>query len=159
MAKFFQSKATVAALAVSLVAGFEGVRTQAYLDPVGIPTVCFGETRGVKMGDKYTMDQCKGLLTISMVEHEAAMVKCIKHPEVIPDKSYAAFWSFTYNVGPANFCSSTLNKKLNAGDIKGACNELPKWNKAKGITLPGLTNRRNEERDLCLKGVAEGVSK
>lgn len=144
--------AAITALAVSLVAGFEGLRTVAYLDPVGIPTVCFGETKGVSLGDKYTVEQCKAMLGDRLVEFEAGMTKCIANPARVPDKSYVAFLSFTYNVGVGAFCKSTLVKKLNAGDLIGACNELPKWVKAGGITLPGLVKRREAERQLCLEG-------
>jgi lysozyme len=41
------------ALGTSLVAGFEGLRTRAYLDPVGIPTICYGHTNGVMLGMIY----------------------------------------------------------------------------------------------------------
>ena len=145
--------AAITALVISTIGAFEGIRTTAYKDPVGIPTVCFGETKGVKLGQKYSLAECDAMLVASVKEHEAGMVKCLKNPSFIPDKTYGAFLSFTYNVGVGNFCSSTLAKKANSGDLTGACNELPKWNKAKGITLAGLTNRRQEERKLCLEGL------
>lgn len=140
-------------LAVGLVGGFEGVRTRAYRDVVGVPTVCFGETRGVKMGDQYTIDQCRSMLGTALVEFETGMRRCMRMPDAVPDKPYVALLSFTYNVGVGNFCKSTLAKKLNAGDLRGACNELPKWNTAGGRIVKGLVNRRAEERKLCLEGV------
>lgn len=145
--------AVVAALAVATVGGFEGVRTVAYRDVIGVPTVCFGETRGVHMGDRYSLAECREMLKDGLVEFETGMQKCIKNPDAIPDKSYVAFLSFSYNVGIGAFCHSTLNRKLNAGDLRGACNELPKWNKAGGRAIWGLTNRRKEERKLCLGGL------
>ena len=138
---------------ITLVAGFEGLRTYAYRDPVGIPTICFGETRGVKMGDKATVDECKAMLGARLVEFETGMRSCLKNPDAIPNGAYAAFISFTYNVGVGAFCGSTLKRKADAGDITGACNELPKWAKARGITLPGLVKRREAERKLCLGGL------
>jgi lysozyme len=66
--------------------------------------------------------------------------------------TYDAIVSFTFNVGEGNLRRSTLLRKLNAGDIVGACNELPRWNKAGGRVLPGLVKRRAEERALCLEG-------
>ena len=140
-------------LAIGLVGGFEGVRTRAYRDVVGVPTVCFGETRGVKMGDKYTMDECRAMLGQALVEFETGMRKCMRMPDAVPDKSYVAFLSFSYNVGIGAFCRSTLAKKLNAGDLRGACNELPHWNTAGGRIIKGLVNRRAEERKLCLEGL------
>lgn len=138
---------------VSLVSGFEGLRTVAYRDPVGIPTVCFGETKNVKMGDHYTVQQCKDMLADQLPKYEAEVRSCLKSPDSIPINSYIAFVSFDYNVGSGNFCGSNLLRLANKGDIVGACNELPKWNKAMGIKLPGLVKRRMEERALCLTAV------
>jgi len=140
-------------LAIGLVGGFEGVRTRAYRDVVGVPTVCFGETRGVRMGDQYSIDQCKAMLGTALVEFETGMRRCMRMPDAVPDKSYVAFLSFSYNVGIGAFCKSTLAKKLNAGDLRGACNELPHWNTAGGRIIKGLVNRRAEERKLCLEGL------
>lgn len=141
------------ALAVALVAGAEGLRTAAYRDPIGIPTICFGETRGVHMGDTATPEQCRDMLGARLVEFSSAVDRCLVAR--VPDESYAAFLSFAYNVGTGSFCGSTLVNKANAGDVAGACNELPKWDKARGVRLPGLTKRRADERDLCLSGVSK----
>jgi lysozyme len=140
-------------LAIGIVGGYEGLRTKAYRDIVGVPTVCFGETRGVKMGDVYTVDECKVMLGDALVEFEAGMRKCLRFPDSIPDKPYVAFLSLSYNIGTGAFCRSTLVRKLNAGDIRGACNELLKWNRAGGRVIKGLTRRRQEERALCLSGL------
>ena len=145
--------AAITALALSLVGGFEGLRLKAYLDVVKVPTICFGETKGVRLGQEKTLPECKDLLVSSLQEHEAGMRKCLREPDALPEETYVAFLSFTYNVGVGAFCRSGLSKKANAGDIRGACNELPKWNKAGGMAWPGLTRRRAEERVLCLKGV------
>lgn len=61
---------------------------------------------------------------------------------------FDALCSFTYNLGVGNLQSSTLLKKLNAGDMSGAAAEFPKWNQAGGKVLPGLTARRMEEKSL-----------
>ena len=144
--------AAITGTCIALVGGFEGLRTIAYRDPVGIPTVCFGETRGVKMGDQYTTQQCKDMLGKRLVEFEDGINKCLKNPGLIPDGAYIASISFAYNVGVQAFCNSTLKRKLDAGDIKGACNELPKWVYARvHIYLPGLAKRRAAERAICLK--------
>jgi lysozyme len=145
--------AVITVTLVALIGGFEGLRLAAYRDPVGIPTICFGETKGVKMGQKKTREECDAMLVESMREHEKGMLKCIKNPDALKDGAYGAFLSFTYNVGVGAFCKSTLAKKVNAGDVRGACNELMKWDKAKGIRLPGLTRRRAEERQLCMRGL------
>jgi len=143
----------LAASVVALVSGFEGLRTYAYRDPVGIPTICFGETRGVKMGDHHTPAECKDMLISRLAEFETGMRKCLALPDTIPDNAYAAFLSFTYNAGAGNFCSSSMASRANAGNLRGACDALLMWDKARGIRLPGLTKRRQEERALCLRGL------
>jgi lysozyme len=148
--------AAVAAVLVSLVSSEEGLRNYAYRDPVGIPTICFGETKGVRIGDYKTTDQCKSLLVSELSVYSAGVDRCLKAQT--SDKTYAAFVSFTYNVGIGAFCGSSLLKKANAGDLRGACDGLLAWDKAKKlgvtITLPGLTRRRQDERALCLEGLA-----
>lgn len=119
----------------------------AYLDPVGYPTLCFGETRGVKMGDTSTPDECKSLLSSRLQEFNAGVSRCIK-ADMSPSRR-AAVVSFSYNVGVGAFCSSTFARKLNAGDPT-ACDELLRWTMAKGVVLPGLVKRREQERALCL---------
>ena len=143
----------VGAAAIALVGAWEGLRTHAYRDVVGIPTVCFGETRGVKMGDKYTVDECKAMLGDALVEFETNMRRCLKAPDSIPPKPYVAFLSLSYNIGSRAFCRSTVARRANAGNIKGACDAILMWNKAGGRVIKGLTNRRAEERKICLEGV------
>ena len=138
-----------AAICAACVGGFEGLRTVAYRDPVGIPTICFGETQGVKIGDRATEEQCKALLADRVFEYGAAVDKCVTAP-MSPQRK-AGLTSFTYNVGKSAFCGSTLVRKLNAGDPK-ACSELLRWTRAHGIELPGLVKRRREEYKLCLAG-------
>lgn len=143
-------KAGWMAVAVVCVSGFEGLRTAAYLDPVGIPTACFGETKNIRMGMRFSKPECEVMLVDSLIAHDDGMMRCTKVP--LKDKTHAALLSFTYNVGVGAYCGSTLVRKLNAGDTVGACNELVRWTRAKGVTLPGLTKRRAAERELCLKG-------
>lgn len=134
--------------AIPLVASFEGLRQAAYLDPVGVPTACFGATKGVRLGQVYTREQCDDLLAKDLLDANAGVNSCVRVP--LSDGQRTAFVSFTYNVGRGAFCGSTLVRKLNAGDYVGACNELPRWVYAKGVKLPGLVNRREQERALCL---------
>lgn len=141
----------ILAAAIALVGSWEGLKTAAYYDPVGIPTICFGETRGVEMGDTATVAECKTMLGNRLIEFSTGLDKCLVVP--VPDKTYVAFLSWTYNVGLGAACGSTLMRKANAEDLLGACDELPRWNRAGGIPWPGLTNRRNAERDLCRAGV------
>jgi lysozyme len=132
----------------------EGLSLKTYLDVAKIPTYCYGETRNAKMGRTYTKPECDALLIDRAIEHEQGMRKCMKAPDAVPEPSYVAFTSFTYNLGIGTFCKSTLARKLNAGDLRGACNELPKFNRAAGVVWKGLVIRRAEEKALCLKGLS-----
>jgi lysozyme len=153
-----KASAKIGAVALALVAAAEGLQTVAYMDPVGIPTICFGETRGVKMGDAATVEQCRTMLADRLAEFSAGVDKCLTRR--VPDESYAAFLSLAYNTGLGNFCASTLVRKANAGDVRGACDELLRWDKARVggvlIVIRGLTKRRQLERDLCLSGLKDG---
>ncbi|MBO6510597.1 MAG: lysozyme [Roseibium sp.] len=144
---------SVAAAGIALIGAWEGLRLTAYRDVVGIPTVCYGETYGVKMGDKHTKAECNKMLLDSMRKHEYGMRKCLKNPDAIPQESYVAFVSLTYNIGVGAFCRSTAAKRLNRGDIRGACDAATWFKKAGGRTIRGLVNRRAAEHKLCLKGL------
>ncbi|MDQ1921299.1 lysozyme [Massilia pseudoviolaceinigra] len=152
MALTNKQRAGWCAIAVTIVGGFEGLRQAAYLDPVGIPTICFGETKGVRLGQRATLDQCKAMLAASLQLANHAVDDCIRAP--LPDYRRAALVSFAYNVGQPALCGSTLARKMNAGDVEGGCDELLRWTIAKGIRLPGLVKRRQAERNLCLVGAA-----
>lgn len=153
MASRLKKGSAIAAAAIALVGSWEGLRTVSYRDVVGIPTVCFGETRGVKMGDRYTVDECKAMLGDALGDFEQGMRACLKNPDAIPAKSYVAFLSAAYNIGNRAFCNSSMARKANAGDLRGACDALMNWNKAGGRVVKGLTNRRAEERRICIEGL------
>ena len=150
-----KNRAAVAALVVSAatligIATNEGYVEMAYRDVVGVPTIGFGETKNVKMGDKTTPVRAMIKLEQSIEEHVRGMSACIKVP--ISQGEFDAYTSFTYNVGVHAFCTSTLVVKLNSGDYEGACKELLKWDHAGGKVYPGLTRRRQEEFKKCSEG-------
>ena len=140
------------ALAVPLVAKYEGTVLRSYRDPVGIVTACTGHTGPeLKIGQTYTRQQCEDMLYKDLAKHADALA-CVSQP--LTDGQRAAFVSFAFNVGEGAFCGSTLVRKANAGDIDGACAELSRWIYAKGKQLPGLIKRRAAERQLCEAGLA-----
>lgn len=112
-----------------------------------------GTTRGVRMGQTATKAECDAMFTADLVRHEAGLRACLKSPDALPDKTYIAFLSWTYNVGVGAACSSTALRLVNAGDVRGGCHQLPRWNKDNGRVIRGLTSRRAAERDLCLEGL------
>ncbi|HIE9171615.1 TPA: lysozyme [Klebsiella pneumoniae] len=128
--------------------GLEGRRYYAYQDVVGVWTVCDGHTgTDIRHGHRYTDRECDSLLKADLQKVASAIDSLIKVR--IPDPTRAALYSFTYNVGSGAFASSTLLKKLNAGDVPGACKELQRWTYAGGKQWKGLITRREIEREVC----------
>jgi len=142
--------AAVFALAAPLIMYFEGVKYEPYLDSVGVLTVCYGHTKNVERGKKYSKAECQALLELDMFDANAAVNRCLPMPKL--PQIEAALTSAAFNIGPRIVCGSTLQKKALANDWPGACNELGRWNKAGGRELKGLTLRRIDERNLCLHG-------
>ncbi len=138
--------AAVIAASSSWVAVHEGYVPHAYRDAVGVPTICYGETNGVQMGDKVSKEQCDILLTLRLAEFAQGVDDLVQVP--MSENRHAALTSFSFNVGLNKFSQSTLLKRINAKD-KGACDELLRWVYAGGKKLNGLVKRRKQERDLC----------
>ncbi|AZV00353.1 lysozyme [Paracoccus sulfuroxidans] len=148
--------AAILAATAAFVGPWEGERTEAYLDRIAKPpvwTVCYGETRGVKPGDRYTSAQCNEMLMDALADYRAPLIACIPALPSQPEGVQVALISWAYNVGTGAACGSTLAKRANAGDWPGACNQLPRWNKAGGKAIQGLTNRRAAEQKLCLNAL------
>lgn len=142
------------AVALAIVAPAEGLRHYVYSDPVGIPTYCFGETHNPVAGRFYTTDECKALLNDGVITAVNIVDKCVPN---LPIGVLGAFGSAVYNMGPTIACNtnqSTAARLLKAGQFTAACNQLPRWVTAHGITLPGLVKRRALERDACLQGLS-----
>lgn len=142
--------AAAVAIAAPTVVYFEGTVLRSYRDPIGIITSCSGHTGPeLRMGQTFTKEQCEDQLYADLLKHSEAL-DCIKRP--MTDGQKAAFLSFAFNVGSDKFCSSTLARKANAGDMRGACAELSRWTLAGGKELPGLVKRRAVERRICEGG-------
>lgn len=145
------AKGTAAgAFLILLVGGFEGLSLVAYKDPVGILTVCYGETAGVRPGDRHTLAECKDMLAGSLKKYIVGVSECVK--VYLPDKRYAALVSFAYNLGVYTACRSSVVRLINEGKTRQGCDALLKYNRAGGIPWSGLTRRRQQERALCLEG-------
>jgi len=131
------------------IAGFEAYRGTAYMPtPNDKPTLGFGETAGVKMGDKTTPERALIQLQASIDKHADGIRQCIKVP--LHQHEFDSMVSLSYNIGTGAFCGSTLVKKLNAGDHAGACEQIKRWDKQAGKVLPGLTKRREAEYQMCM---------
>jgi lysozyme len=144
----------IAALSLS-AAGFVGiVAHEGYSDkaiipvPGDVPTIGFGTTDGVKLGDTITPPKALARALNDASKFEGALKRCVTVP--LHQHEYDAYVSLAYNIGPAAFCNSTLVKKLNAEDYAGACDEILRWDRAGGVKLRGLTIRRQKEYQQCL---------
>ena len=113
-----------------------------------VPTIGFGTTEGVKMTDRVTPPVALARALKDIEKFEGAIKKCVVVP--LHQYEYDTFVEFSYNVGAKAFCTSTLVKKLNSTDYAGACKELLRWDRAKGIVIPGLTKRRQREYAKCI---------
>lgn len=149
-----QRAAAAMAIATALAIPAEGLRQVAYRDPVGVLTICYGSTTDVRPGQYAPLSECKDRLDFEMWSFVMAVERCAPG---LPAHQLAAFADAAFNVGERIVCdpaTSTLARKLAAGDVVGACNELPRWDKARVagvmVSLPGLTKRRAKERAVCL---------
>lgn len=145
--------AAMLAAAVAFVGPWEGMKTEAYLDRIAQPpvwTVCYGETRGVAAGDTFTPQECADMLLVALAGFHADLTACIPALPDQPQGVQVALVSWAYNVGTGAACRSTLAKRANAGDWRAACDQLLRWDKAGGVVVRGLTNRRRAEHALCV---------
>lgn len=116
--------------------------------PGDVPTIGWGSTEGVKMGDRITPDRALVRLLADADTHAQAVKRCAPVP--MYQHEFDAYVSLTYNIGQTAFCGSTLARKLKAGDYPGACREILRWDKFKGAPLRGLTIRREGEFKQCM---------
>lgn len=142
--------AAIATMAIALVGGFEGLRQTAYRDVVGVPTLCYGETRGVRMGMTASKAECDDMLLKGLADFERGVLSCTT--AYLPEPRLVAMVSFAYNIGTGGYCKSSVVRLINAGHVQAGCDFLMRYNKAGGIVFPGLTRRRSAERELCLRG-------
>ena len=143
----------ISANGINLICGFEGLELKAYDDGVGVWTIGYGTTiiNGVKVkkGDTCTTEQAKSYMAQDLKKFESAVNTAVKVP--LNQNQFDALVSLTYNIGTGAFKDSTLLKKLNAKDYKGAAAQFPRWNRGGGRVLNGLVKRRKIEMELFLK--------
>lgn len=141
---------------INLICGFEGLKLKAYDDGVGVWTIGFGTTiypNGIKVkkGDTCTEAQAKAYMAHDLKKFESAVNSAVTVP--INQNQFDALVSLSYNIGTGAFKKSTLLKKLNEEDYKGASAQFAVWNKGGGRVMQGLVNRRAVERKLFEKAL------
>ena len=157
---------------VELIKSFEGipdgdpstVKLDPYLDPIGIWTIGWGhaiahgntwlrgkENRALAKSlfpGGIAIEQAEAMLRSDLMDTGKDVLAVVK--VALNDNRYGALVSFAFNLGLGNLRISTLLRLLNAGDFAGAADQFPRWNKAGGKEIPGLTRRRMAERSLFL---------
>lgn len=142
--------------AFDIIKVFEGERLKAYPDTGGIWTIGYGTTvnpdtnKPIKEGDTIDKATAERWLKQDIEKRQYALSKLIKVP--VNANQLAALTSLAYNIGLGAFQLSTLLRLLNQNKPKTqVAAEFLKWNKVKGVVSPGLTKRRQLEKDLFLK--------
>jgi lysozyme len=144
----------IGSLVLSAVA-FVGIAvSEGYTDtavipvPGDVPTMGFGTTEGVKMGDRTTPVKAVQRALQDVSKYEGAVKKCVKVP--LHQAEYDVYVDLAYNIGTGAFCGSTLVKLLNQEQYREACEQVLRWDKFKGQPLRGLTLRRQRDHAKCV---------
>ncbi len=131
-----------------LIKSFEKLALEAYLDSGGVPTIGWGHTKGVKLGDTCTPEQAE--IWFQEDSQEAVHGVDASLTTNVSQNQFDALCAFTFNVGVGAEAHSTLVKHLNARDFTAAAAEFPRWDKVKGVVSAGLQRRRLAEQALFL---------
>lgn len=123
---------------------------------VAVPTLGFGATTGVRMGDTTTVPQALARLSTDVRAYEGALKRCVTVP--LHQHEYDVYVALAYNIGTSAFCGSTLVRLLNAGEYAQACNAILMWRKVGAMdcaapgnkSCSGLWARRQRQRLQCL---------
>ena len=134
---------------IELLKHFEGCELKAYQDSVGVWTIGYGHTKGIYEGLEITQSEAEKMLVDELPEYEGYITD--KVVPMLQQHEFDALVCWGYNLGPTNLSSSTMLKKLNAGEFKEVPFQMKRWDKAGGQPLLGLTRRRNAEA-LLFKG-------
>ncbi len=131
---------------LNFITSNEGLRLEAYLDGGGVPTIGYGHTRGVKWGDKCTQGQAEAWLLADTYDAQDSIDRRVRTP--LNQNQYNALVDFVFNVGDAQFATSTLLKRINADRLELAGPEFLKWKYDNGKVVEGLLKRRQREKEL-----------
>lgn len=131
----------------ALIKSFEDLRLRAYPDTGGVPTIGWGHTRGVKLGDTCSIEQARAWFVEDAAEAENDVLRLVRVP--LAQHEFDALVSFQFNTGALG--KSTLLRRLNAGDRAAAADQFLRWVYDDGVKLAGLVRRRTAERALFLQ--------
>jgi lysozyme len=128
---------------IALIKKFEGLELDSYQCSANVWTLGYGHTQGVAEGDSCSEEEAEIILVNDLKEFET-YVNALVDVE-LDQNQFDALVAWTFNLGPTNLRTSTLLKKLNAGDYNDAPSEIKRWNRAGGQVLDGLIRRREAE--------------
>jgi lysozyme len=129
---------------------WEGLRLEAYRCSAGVWTIGYGHTTQAYEGMRISKAEAERLLRLDLALFEAEVSRAVDVK--LTDNQFSALVSWTYNIGVKAMRTSTLIRKLNAGDFGAVPGELARWNKIKGNVSQGLSNRRAAEAGLWARG-------
>lgn len=139
---------TISTAGLNLIKQYEGCKLYAYRDAVGIPTIGYGHTKGVKMGQAITQQQADKFLREDCADAERALNKLGIN---FRQEQFDALVSWVFNLGVMRLADSTMLKRIKANEADEAItDELVKWKKAGGVVLLGLMRRRCSEANMFL---------
>lgn len=121
----------------------EGLRLEAYEDAAGVPTIGYGHTKDVRMGDRISEYWAKELLRddIEVAEQQVKELGVAR-----TEGQLDALTSFVFNLGIGRLKESTLLRVIREGGSKQQIRkEFKRWVYAGGKKLPGLVTRREWE--------------
>ena len=135
----------------------EGFRGKAYIPvPGDVPTIGYGFTHGVRMGDTMSREEADARLITELVPYEQAVQRGCTNP---PNQNqFDAMVLLCFNIGISGFLKSTVLRCHNRGDHQASARAFGLFNKSGGVVYAGLTRRRAEEGALYLTPVADDVS-
>jgi len=131
---------------IALIKKFEGIELEAYQDSVGVWTIGYGHTKGVKEGDNISLKKAEQMLEEELVEYEGYINNMVELG--LEQNQFDALVAWVFNLGPTNFKESTLLKVLNEGKYNEVPAQMRRWNKANGEVLDGLVRRREAEAKM-----------
>lgn len=142
---------SLSAMALIGIANHEKFVGHTYKDSVGVNTIGYGTTAGVKPGQTITPDRALIRLGQDVGTFEKEMKACLPADLPLYQYEWDAYVSLAYNIGTGAFCRSSIVRKLKQAppDYAGACESILLFNKAGGKVLPGLVKRRMAEYKLC----------
>ena len=131
---------------IELIKHFEGCRLEAYLCPAGVPTIGYGHTGGVSMGDVIDQEAAEAYLIEDLEEFEGYVNSMVEI--ALKQNEFDALVAWVFNLGPCNFKESTLLNRINYGPLSDVPAQIQRWNRSGGKVLEGLVKRRAAEAAL-----------